>query len=67
MHTQHSHAIMHANYKGYDPNMNVTDEERHGIQFIYGKYISGLQVYSSENSQWKVTGQHMLSVVALLL
>lgn len=56
-HTQRQNAIMHAQYKPYDPNMNVTDDEKHGIQYIYGKYISGLEVYSSENSQWKVTGQ----------
>ena len=36
-HSQHSYAIMHQTYKAYDPNMNVTDEEKHGIDYIYGE------------------------------
>lgn len=36
-HSAKSDAIMHAIYKPYKPNMNLTEDERHGINFIYGK------------------------------
>ena len=28
---------MHKIYKDYDPNMKLTDEEKHGIDYIYGE------------------------------
>ncbi|KAM7433617.1 hypothetical protein ABFA07_016190 [Porites harrisoni] len=34
-HSAKSDAIMHATYKPYKPNMNLTDDETHGINFIY--------------------------------
>lgn len=35
-HSQHTSAIMHETYKAYDPNMKLTDDEKHGIDYIYG-------------------------------
>lgn len=34
-HSQHSYAIMHPTYKSYHPNMTLTSEEKHGIEFLY--------------------------------
>ena len=35
-------AIMHSTYKSYDPNMNVTKDDKDGIDYIYGRKISPL-------------------------
>ena len=40
-HSHHTSAIMHETYKAYDPQMALTDDERHGIDYLYGKQISG--------------------------
>ena len=36
-HSQHPSAIMHKTYKVYDPNMKLTDDDKNGIDFIYGR------------------------------
>ena len=36
-HSLHTTAIMHETYKKYDPNMKLTDEEKHGIDYIYSE------------------------------
>ena len=36
-HSSHSAAIMHHTYKGYDPNMKLTNDDKNGIDYIYGR------------------------------
>ena len=36
-HSQNTSAIMHRKYKAYDPNMKLTDDEKNGMDFIYGR------------------------------
>ena len=36
-HSSHSPAIMHHTYKGYDPNMKLTIDDKNGIDYIYGR------------------------------
>ena len=36
-HSQINIAIMHQTYKKYDPNMALTDDEKRGIEYIYGE------------------------------
>ena len=36
-HSLHTLAIMHSIYKGYDPNMKLTNDDKNGIDYIYGR------------------------------
>lgn len=35
-HSSKTSAIMHEIYKAYDPNMKLTDDDKHGINYLYG-------------------------------
>ncbi|KAL9970718.1 hypothetical protein ACROYT_G023132 [Oculina patagonica] len=36
-HSRNTSAIMHETYKGYNPNMKLTEDEKHGIDYIYAQ------------------------------